>query len=147
MGFINKVGSSISDKSRNAVRKAKEISEISNLHNQINAQEDIINKLCLEIGKKVYEKRADFPDPELEEKYTAVSNAYGEIERLQTDITLVKGAKRCPNCGIEVSLDFAFCPDCGTAVPNPKPQPEAENIVIHLGDIVYYHDQPETHSE
>lgn len=141
MSILNKVGTSISDKSKSAVKKAKEMTEISSLHSQINAQEDIIDKLCLEIGKKVYEKRASFPDSELEEKYTAVSNAYREIERLKTDIILVKGAKRCPHCGVEVSLDFAFCPECGTAVPDPAPRPTVENIVIHPGDIVYYQNE------
>lgn len=138
MSFLNKVGTSISDKSKSAVKKAREMTEISSLHSQISAQEDIIDRLCLEIGKKVYEKRESFPDSELEEKYTAVSNAYGEIERLKTDIILVKGAKRCPHCGIEVSLDFTFCPECGTAVPEPQPRPAVENIVIRPGDIVYY---------
>lgn len=138
MSFLNKVGTSISDKSKSAVKKAREMTEISSLHSQISAQEDIIDRLCLEIGKKVYEKRESFPDSELEEKYTAVSNAYGEIERLKTDIILVKGAKRCPHCGIEVSLDFAFCPECGTAVPEPQPRPAVENIVIRPGDVVYY---------
>ncbi|MDE6621251.1 MAG: zinc ribbon domain-containing protein [Lachnospiraceae bacterium] len=138
MSFLNKVGTSISDKSKSAVKKAREMTEISSLHSQISAQEDIVDRLCLEIGKKVYEKRESFPDSELEEKYTAVSNAYGEIERLKTDIILVKGAKRCPHCGIEVSLDFTFCPECGTAVPEPQPRPAVENIVIRPGDIVYY---------
>lgn len=141
MSFLNKIGTSISDKSRSAVKKAREMTEISNLHSQINAQEDNIDKLCLEIGKKVYEKRASFPDAELEEKYTAVTNAYAEIERLKTDIILAKGAKRCPHCGTEVTLDFAFCPDCGTAVPAPEPRPTVENIVIRPGDIVYYQDE------
>lgn len=61
MDFINKVGSTIA-------RKAKEAAGISNLNSQIGAQEAIINKLCLEIGKTVYEKRQLFPDSALDEK-------------------------------------------------------------------------------
>lgn len=86
MDFINKVGSTIA-------RKAKEAAGISNLNSQIGAQEAIINKLCLEIGKTVYEKRQLFPDSALDEKYTAVSNAYAEIARLKSEIISVKGAK------------------------------------------------------
>ena len=55
MDFINKVGSTIA-------RKAKEAAGISSLNSQIGAQEGIINKLCLEIGKTGYEKRQLFPD-------------------------------------------------------------------------------------
>ena len=43
MDFISKVGTTISDKSRTAARKAKEMTELSNLNNQISTQERIIN--------------------------------------------------------------------------------------------------------
>ena len=132
MDFINKVGSTIA-------RKAKEAAGISNLNSQIGAQEDIINKLCLEIGKTVYEKRQLFPDSALDEKYTAVSNAYAEIARLKSEIISVKGAKQCPNCGIEVALAASFCPSCGTAVSTPEPEPYVENIEIPPESIIYYH--------
>ena len=134
MDFINKVGSTIA-------RKAKEAAGISNLNSQIGAQEAIINKLCLEIGKTVYEKRQLFPDSALDEKYTAVSNAYAEIARLKSEIISVKGAKQCPNCGIEVALAASSCPGCGTAVPTPEPEPYVENIEIPPDSIIYYHQE------
>lgn len=137
MDFINKVGSTIA-------RKAKEAAGISSLNNQIGAQEDIINKLCLEIGKTVYEKRQFFPDPVLSEKYTAVSNAYAEIARLKSEIIAVRGAKQCPNCGIEVAMSCSFCPSCGSAVPAPEPEPDVENLEIPPESIIYYHQENTT---
>ena len=142
MDFFNKVGSSISNKSKDVAKKAKELAEISSLNSQINTQEEIINKICLEIGKTVYEKRDAFSDPELEEKYTAASNAHAEIARLKSKIIFVKGAKQCPGCGNEVSLTSAFCPDCGTAVPTPEPEPQTEDIVIPPDSIIYYPNEP-----
>jgi len=137
MDFINKVGSTIA-------RKAKEAAGISSLNSQIGAQEDIINKLCLEIGKTVYEKRQLFPDSVLSEKYTAVSNAYAEIARLKSEIIAVKGAKQCPNCGIEVAMSSSFCPSCGSAVPTPEPEPDVENLEIPPESIIYYHQENTT---
>ena len=137
MDFINKVGSTIA-------RKAKEAAGISSLNSQIGAQEDIINKLCLEIGKTVYEKRQFFPNPVLSEKYTAVSNAYTEIARLKSEIIAVKGAKQCPNCGIEVAMSSSFCPSCGSAVPTPEPEPDVENLEIPPESIIYYHQEDTT---
>jgi predicted Zn-ribbon and HTH transcriptional regulator len=137
MDFINKVGSTIA-------RKAKEAAGISSLNSQIGAQEDIINKLCLEIGKTVYEKRQLFPDSVLSEKYTAVSNAYAEIARLKSEIIAVKGAKQCPNCGIEVAMSSSFCPSCGSAVPTPEPEPDVENLEIPPESIIYYHQEDTT---
>ena len=137
MDFINKVGSTIA-------RKAKEAAGISSLNSQIGAQEDIINKLCLEIGKTVYEKRQLFPDSVLSEKYSAVSNAYAEIARLKSEIIAVKGAKQCPNCGIEVAMSSSFCPSCGSAVPTPEPEPDVENLEIPPKSIIYYHQEDTT---
>lgn len=142
MDFFNKVGSSISNKSKDVARKAKELAEISNLNSQINVQQDIIDKICLEIGKIVYEKRENFPDAELKEKYTAASNAHAEIARLKSKIIFVRGAKQCPNCGNEVPLTSSFCPDCGTAVPTPAPEPVIEDIVIPPDSIIYYPEEP-----
>lgn len=137
MDFINKVGSTIA-------RKAKEAAGISSLNSQIGAQEDIINKLCLEIGKTVYEKRQLFPDSVLSEKYTAVSNAYAEIAHLKSEIIAVKGAKQCPNCGIEVAMSSSFCPSCGSAVPTPEPEPDVKNLEIPPESIIYYHQEDTT---
>ena len=137
MDFINKVGSTIA-------RKAKEAAGISSLNSQIGAQEDIINKLCLEIGETVYEKRQLFPDSVLSEKYTAVSNAYAEIAHLKSEIIAVKGAKQCPNCGIEVAMSSSFCPSCGSAVPTPEPEPDVENLEIPPESIIYYHQEDTT---
>ena len=137
MDFINKVGSTIA-------RKAKEAAGISSLNSQIGAQEDIINKLCLEIGKTVYEKRQLFPDSVLSEKYTAVSNAYAEIAHLKSEIIALKGAKQCPNCGIEVAMSSSFCPSCGSAVPTPEPEPDVENLEIPPESIIYYHQEDTT---
>lgn len=136
MDLLSRFSSTISNKSKDVAKKAKELAEISNLNSQIDLQEEIIDKLCLEIGKTVYEKRDLFPDSALAEKYTAVTNAYAEIARLHSAIITAKGAKQCPGCGIEVALDNAFCPSCGTAVPAPEPY--VENIVIPPDSVIYY---------
>ena len=136
MDLLSRFSSTISNKSKDVAKKAKELAEISNLNSQIDLQEEIIDKLCLEIGKTVYEKRDLFPDSALAEKYTAVTNAYAEIARLHSAIITAKGANQCPGCGIEVALGNAFCPSCGTAVPAPEPY--VENIVIPPDSVIYY---------
>ena len=80
----------------------------------------------------------------LSEKYTAVSNAYAEIARLKSEIIAVKGAKQCPNCGIEVAMSSSFCPSCGSAVPTPEPEPDVENLEIPPKSIIYYHQEDTT---
>ena len=47
MDLLSRFGSTISNKSKDVARKAKELAEISNLNSQISTQEEIIDKLCL----------------------------------------------------------------------------------------------------
>jgi predicted amidophosphoribosyltransferase len=37
------------------------------------------------------------------------------IAKLQIDIQLVKGVKRCPSCGADVPVSSGFCGKCGSA--------------------------------
>lgn len=32
----------------------------------------------------------------------------------ESDLTLVRDGKTCPNCGYEAAEDFSYCPKCGT---------------------------------
>lgn len=45
MDLLSRFGSTISNKSKDVARKAKELAEISNLNSQISTQEEIIDKL------------------------------------------------------------------------------------------------------
>lgn len=119
--FLDKVGETITNKGKDVAKKAKEIAEVVSLNNQISTQEDAINKVFLEIGKSVYQLKEEWISTELAEKFSLVDSAYEEIGRLKKEIMTLKGVKKCPGCGAEVANGSAYCPDCGTQMPEePK---------------------------
>ena len=67
MDFFNKVGSTISSKSKDVTKKAKELAEISKLTGQIAMKEESIKGTYIELGKYVYENQKDGAPEEVAE--------------------------------------------------------------------------------
>lgn len=116
MAFFNKVGETISSKSRDVAKKAKDFAEVSSLNGQINSQEDNINKMYLEIGKQYFNKYKDMDNNEYPDQCSAIKDAMVKIDQLRADINKIKGIMICQNCGAEIPDESAFCPGCGSKV-------------------------------
>ncbi len=127
MDFFNNLKKTVSDKSKDAVNKAKEIAEVTSLNSKINAQENLIEKHYNELGRYMYENRENPDNSVITERNQMIDAAFEEITRLQGEIRRVKGVKVCPGCGAEVSSTAAFCATCGTAMP--KEEPVAAEVV------------------
>ena len=122
MDFFNKVGSTISSKSKDVTKKAKEIAEIAKLTGQIAEKEESIKSAYIELGKYVYESQKEDAPEEVAEKFAVIDTTVEEIEHLKREISRLKGRQVCPDCGKEVSYSAAFCSYCGAKLPEPEPE-------------------------
>lgn len=122
MDFFNKVGSTISNKSKDVTKKAKEIAEIAKLTGQIAEKEESIKGAYIELGKYVYESQKEDAPEEVAEKFAVIDTTVEEIENLKREIRKLKGRQECPDCGKEVSYAAAFCSYCGAKLPEPEPE-------------------------
>lgn len=128
MGFFDKMGETISSKSKDVAKKAKEMAEVTGLNGQIGTQKDVIYKVRKEIGDLVCDNRETWKELNLDDQFARLDAATAEIERLQGEIRRVKGIKLCESCGAEIEREAAFCPKCGAAAPVVEEETvEAEN--------------------
>jgi len=127
MDFFSKVGNTISSKSKDVAKKAKEIAEVTNISSQIASKENSIRTLYTEIGKIVYGNYKEDKQEEVIDKFTAIDTYLDEIAALQVQMKAIKGIQVCPGCGSEVDIASDFCPKCGAKMPE-KVEPVADDF-------------------
>lgn len=130
MAFFDKMSETISSKSKDVAKKAKEIAEVTSLNSKISAQQDLIAKTHKELGAFLCEHQEDWREQDITGFFDSVETAKMEILRLQDEIRRVKGVKLCPGCGKEIGNETAFCPFCGTPAPIVAEEPEEAQDVL-----------------
>lgn len=91
MDFFDKIGETISIKSREVTDKAKDMAEIANLKGQIHTCEELLKKRYIEIGKIYYDKHGSTPEEEYLDACRDIENAQNTVVDLETRIREIKG--------------------------------------------------------
>lgn len=123
MAFFDKIGETISSKSRGVAQKAKDMAEISDLNKQINQCNQKINDSYMEIGYYYYQAHKDDGDDPFAAQCANIRQAMEQAEALRGQIQRIKGVRVCPNCHAEVPHDSQYCGYCGFRLAPPQGQP------------------------
>ncbi len=91
MDFFEKIGETISTKSREMTDKAKDMAEVANLKGQIHTCEDVIRKRYAEIGRIYYEKHGSTPEEEYEDACRTIEKAQNTMFDLEARIKEIRG--------------------------------------------------------
>lgn len=126
MDFFENLGTTISSKSKDVAKKAKELAEVAGLNGQISSQEDRLNRVFMELGRSVYESCKSMPDNRWSELFRQADEASAEIEQLKEERNKIKGVRLCPQCSRETPNDALFCPGCGVKLPEDVFENEQE---------------------
>ncbi len=128
MAFFDDISKKITDVTSSAAQKTRDMTEISRLNSAVNEEEAKINNAYLQIGRLYCANHSN----DCEESFAIFVNAVKESEKRIADIKAqirdIKGIVTCPTCGENVSLNVAFCSNCGT--PTPKPAPTANSNTV-----------------
>lgn len=116
MGFFDNLGEKLAATGEEVSKKAKEMSEVLSLKNQIRTQEDQLKEIYESIGKKVFEAHKDEEGSEYAADFESIKTALAGIETLNAQIREIKGTKTCSVCGADVEAEASFCPKCGAKV-------------------------------
>lgn len=126
--FFEDLGRKIGETAETVTNKAGEAVEIQRLRNQIRALERGNERDYAELGKMVYDhyKEGEVVDSEAIGICDAIQNREESIEKYEQQISDVKGDVTCDGCGKSVARDMAYCPHCGSKVPEQTESKETD---------------------
>ena len=107
--------------SKDTMVEVQKMNEVRQLNSKVNEEERYLNKLYLEMGKKLYDKYkdADTAPEGFEAEFRKITERYSVMDLLQDEIRQVKGVVLCPCCNMEVAATERFCSNCGNRMPEP----------------------------
>lgn len=135
MSYFEKIGNTISAKSKEIAKKAKDASETNSLNNVIRAEQNKIDTNYKMIGKLYFEKYGDSLSEEFSAPVDAVKASQKKIAETRDQIIKIKSRNCCPNCNTSFKTGSVFCSKCGTKVKEDKPVFE-ENKCVNCGNTL-----------
>jgi len=143
MDFFTKLGSKISDTTKDVTQKTKDVMEMSKLKGQISTEEKRIEETYTAIGKLFFEQNAGEVNEQYVEFFNAINDAKAKIAEYNTELCILKGTYNCPSCGAEVQVTAAFCAGCGTKLEPPvsKKEEAAEEVIVEDAEEVIVEDK------
>ena len=107
--------------SKDTMVEVQKMNEVRQLNGKVNEEKRYLNKLYLEMGKKLYDqyKDADTAPEGFEAEFRKITERYSVMDLLQDEIRKVKGVVLCPCCNMEVAATERFCSNCGNRMPEP----------------------------
>lgn len=119
MDFFSKLGDTISATGKDVSKKARDLTGLAKLNMDIRAKEEYILRQYQEIGRQYFQQHSEDAEPQFPE-IALIKEALEEIEVLKSEITDLKGLKKCPACGAALNIDDAFCNKCGAKCEEPE---------------------------
>lgn len=126
MALFEKLGETIVNVGKDATQKAKDLSGVAKLNLDIKAKEDYVQKQYAELGKIYYEAHKGDTVVDGSEHFELITEALETIEKMKVEIMELRGTKKCPKCGEELSDGAEYCSACGEKV----------SVVVDAEDVV-----------
>ena len=120
------ISNKVKQLSKTTVDEVQKLNEIRQLKSKVSDAQKQIDKIYLEIGKKIYDQYKEAPMAGMESEIVSITEKFDEIEDLKQQICDVKGVVPCPCCGAEVGAKEKFCSNCGNKMPEVEEEEENE---------------------
>ncbi|MDR1642735.1 MAG: zinc ribbon domain-containing protein [Clostridiales bacterium] len=113
MALFDKLGRKITTTTQSMVRGTKDFTDIARLNSLITDEEQQIGGLLMQIGKLYYEAGEYDSNTLIGQMCISLVALHERIAKYQAEIREIKGSKKCPSCGGDVSIAATFCGNCG----------------------------------
>ena len=109
MAFFDELGKVISDKSKEAANRVKDITGVLQLKSKLSAEKDKINKAYITLGKAYYDRHEGELEGKFADEFHAIQAGLVKIASLEDEIAELEGTRVCAECGAKVEKNAAFC--------------------------------------
>lgn len=113
MAFLDELGKVISDKSKEAASKVKDITGVIQLKSKLSAEKEKINKAYISLGKAYYDRHEASIEEEYADEFKIIEAGLIKIAVLEDEIAELEGTRVCAECGAKVAKDALYCSKCG----------------------------------
>ena len=129
--FWDDLGNTLTRKAKGLSSRAENLYEIQKIRNKLSAQERMIEKLMMDIGKMIYTRyeHGEAVDGEVGAICEEISQHMLEADHFRDAIAASKGEKFCPACHKAVMREASFCPYCGAACPTAELEEKATDVI------------------
>ena len=144
--FWDDLGNALTRKAKGLSSKAENLYEIQKIRNKFSAQERMIEKLMMDIGKMIYTRyeHGEAVDGEVGAICEEISQHMLEADHFRDAIAASKGEKFCPACHKAVMREASFCPYCGAACPTAELEDAADAEVTEAEEVTEAAEETET---
>ncbi|MCL1843122.1 MAG: zinc ribbon domain-containing protein [Defluviitaleaceae bacterium] len=105
----------VTSAAKSVAKTSGDFLKTTKLNMNLSSEENALKALYLEIGKKVHEiyKYGGSVGEFFDEKYTELQACEKKIAEIKEQISVIKGIRKCPDCGKTAERLAEFCPKCG----------------------------------
>lgn len=127
MAFFDELGKVISDKSKEAAGKVKDLTGVIQLKTKLAAEKEKVNKAYINLGKAYYDKHEASAEEEYAVDFDLIRAGLIRMAELEDEISELEGTRVCAECGAKVEKEAQFCSKCGASM-------EPRTTVMPAGD-------------
>ena len=108
--FFEGIGRKFSQTGQDAVKKTKDLAEISRINSQMTEEEK----------KLYYQMNKETADAVYLDIFQAIGGCLQTMDRYQVMVDEIREIKKCRRCQTEVALSSMFCPTCGNKLSDDR---------------------------
>lgn len=117
MAFFDVLSKKVSEAGQKTRRVTRELSDSTRYHSMIADEERKIRNAYTQIGERYVAMHREDCEEAFSDLIQTVTEAETKVREYNEQLKMLKGIRRCENCGGDVPPNAAFCSSCGMKMP------------------------------
>lgn len=137
MAFFDELGRVISDKSKEAAGKVKDLTGVIQLRTKLSAEKEKINKAYINLGKAYYDRHDATAEEEYASDFEQIRIGLVKMAELEDEISELEGNRVCAECGAKVEKEAQFCSKCGASMDHTATSASEDADLKTVDEVVF----------